>query len=72
MAFVKLVDETDEIEVYMPKDDWSEFPSGKIYKSKGDSTATKSPEQIIKEKLEVNTKEGFESIVLQFVKASRE
>ena len=26
----------------------------------------------IKEKLEVNTKEGFESIVLQFVKASRE
>ena len=29
-------DETDEIEVYMPKDDWSEFPSGKIYKSKDD------------------------------------
>ena len=29
-------DETDDIEVYMPKDDWSKFPSGEIYKSKGD------------------------------------
>ena len=28
--------ETDDIEVYMPKDDWSEFPSGKIYKNKKD------------------------------------
>ena len=29
-------DETDDIEVYMPKDDWSVFPSGEIFKSKGD------------------------------------
>ena len=28
--------ETDDINVYMPKDDWSIFPSGEIYKSKGD------------------------------------
>ena len=27
-------DETDEIEVYMPKDDWNIFPSGEIYKTK--------------------------------------
>ena len=26
--------ETDDIEVYMPKDDWSIFPTGEIYKSK--------------------------------------
>ena len=29
-------DETDEIEVYMPKDDWNLFPSGEIYKTKKD------------------------------------
>ena len=29
-------DETDDIEVYMPKDDWSIFPTGEIFKSKGD------------------------------------
>ena len=29
-------EETDDIEVYMPKDDWSIFPSGEIFKSKGD------------------------------------
>ena len=29
-------DETDEIEVYMPKDDWNIFPSGEIYKTKKD------------------------------------
>ena len=29
-------DETDDIEVYMPKDDWSIFPSGEIYKTKLD------------------------------------
>ena len=28
--------ETDDIEVYMPKDDWSIFPTGETYKSKGD------------------------------------
>ena len=29
-------DEEDDIEVYMPSDDWNKFPSGDIYKSKGD------------------------------------
>ena len=29
-------DETNDIEVYMPKDDWSIFPSGEIYKTKSD------------------------------------
>ena len=29
-------DETDDIEVYMPKDDWSFFPNGTTYKTKGD------------------------------------
>ena len=28
--------ETDDIEVYMPKDDWNLFPSGEIYKNKSD------------------------------------
>ena len=28
--------ETDDIEVYMPKDDWSVFPTGEIYKTKKD------------------------------------
>ena len=28
--------ETDDIEVYMPKDDWSKFPSGEIFKTKTD------------------------------------
>ena len=28
--------ETDDIEVYMPKDDWSIFPTGEIYKNKKD------------------------------------
>ena len=28
--------ETDDIEVYMPQDDWSIFPTGEIFKSKGD------------------------------------
>lgn len=28
--------ETDDIEVYMPKDDWSIFPTGEIYKNKND------------------------------------
>ena len=27
-------DETDDIEVYMPKDDWNIFPTGEIYKTK--------------------------------------
>ncbi len=30
--------ETDDIEVYMPKDDWNIFPTGEIYKSKGNWT----------------------------------
>ena len=30
--------ETDDIEVYMPKDDWNIFPKGEIYKSKGNWT----------------------------------
>jgi alpha-glucosidase (family GH31 glycosyl hydrolase) len=30
--------ETDDIEVYMPKDDWSIFPTGEIFKSKGNWT----------------------------------
>ena len=30
--------EVDDIEVYMPKDDWSIFPSGEIYKTKGNWT----------------------------------
>ncbi len=29
-------DETDDIEVYMPIDDWSKFPSGDVYKNKRD------------------------------------
>ena len=29
-------DETDEIEVYLPKDDWSFFPSGEIFKNKNE------------------------------------
>ena len=28
--------ETNDIEVYMPKDDWNIFPTGEIYKSKGE------------------------------------
>ena len=34
-------EETDDIEVYMPKDDWSIFPSGEIFKSKGDNQVVK-------------------------------
>jgi len=30
--------ETDDIEVYMPKDDWSIFPTGEIFKTKGNWT----------------------------------
>ena len=33
--------ETDDIEVYMPKDDWNIFPTGEIYKSKGNWTGGK-------------------------------
>ena len=33
--------ETDDIEVYMPKDDWSIFPTGEIYKTKKDWTGGK-------------------------------
>ena len=33
--------ETDDIEVYMPKDDWNIFPTGDIYKSKGNWTGGK-------------------------------
>ena len=29
-------DKTDDIEVYLPKDDWSIFPTGEIVRSKGD------------------------------------
>ena len=34
-------DETEDIEVYMPKDDWNIFPSGEIYKSKDNWTGGK-------------------------------
>ena len=33
--------ETDDIEVYMPKDDWNIFPTGEIYKNKGNWTGGK-------------------------------
>ena len=41
IVFPVFKNETDDIEVYMPKDDWSKFPSGEIYRSKNDGVGKK-------------------------------
>ena len=41
IVFPVFKNETDDIEVYMPKDDWSKFPSGEIYRSKNDGNGKK-------------------------------